>query len=105
MFCKQFSVYFYCNDDFSFVQEEDWWTGKIGDRMGVFPFNYVEVTSEASASSPAVQEVFKLAKLDKVFVLYEWCIDVFMFSLLFILFLYNLAAYKIPKIRIAIHLN
>ena len=36
-------------------------TGKIGDRMGVFPFNYVEVTSEASAGSPAVQEVFKLA--------------------------------------------
>ena len=79
MFCKQFSVYFYCNDDFSFVQEEDWWTGKIGDRMGVFPFNYVEVTSEASASSPAVQEVFKLAKLNKLFVLYEWCIDVFTF--------------------------
>merc|ERR1712223_875232 len=37
-------------------KEEDWCTGKIGDRMCVFPFNYVEVTSEASASSPAVQE-------------------------------------------------
>ena len=61
MVCKHFFVYFYCNNDFSFVQEEDWWTGKIGDRMGVFPFNYVEVTSEASASSPAVQEVFTLA--------------------------------------------
>ena len=97
MVCKQFSVYFYCNNDFSFVQEEDWWTGKIGDRMGVFPFNYVEVTSEASAGSPAVQEVFNLARLDKVFVLNECCIDVFTFSLSFILFLYIFMAYKIRK--------
>merc|ERR1712096_8092 len=24
-------------------KEEDWWTGKIGGRIGVFPFDYVEV--------------------------------------------------------------
>ena len=27
-------------------KESEWWTGKIGDRTGVFPYNYVE---EASA--------------------------------------------------------
>ena len=24
----------------------DWWTGVIGDRQGVFPFNYVEPALE-----------------------------------------------------------
>jgi hypothetical protein len=24
-------------------KETDWWTGQIGDRTGVFPFNYVEL--------------------------------------------------------------
>ena len=24
----------------------DWWTGVIGDRQGVFPFNYVEPAPE-----------------------------------------------------------
>ncbi len=33
-------------------KEADWWTGKIGDRTGVFPYNYVEV--DASASQPSV---------------------------------------------------
>jgi len=23
-------------------KDGDWWTGKIGDRIGVFPFNYVQ---------------------------------------------------------------
>ena len=23
-------------------EDGDWWTGKIGDRVGVFPFNYVQ---------------------------------------------------------------
>ena len=26
----------------------DWWTGVIGDRNGVFPFNYVEAAPEAA---------------------------------------------------------
>ena len=33
-------------------KESEWWTGKIGDRVGVFPYNYVEPAgSEASAVS------------------------------------------------------
>ena len=23
-------------------KDGDWWTGKVGDRVGVFPFNYVQ---------------------------------------------------------------
>ena len=23
--------------------EDEWWLGRIGDRIGTFPFNYVEV--------------------------------------------------------------
>lgn len=23
-------------------KDGDWWTGRIGDRVGVFPFNYVQ---------------------------------------------------------------
>ena len=29
------------------------WTGKIGDRTGVFPFNYVEVVAAASSATAA----------------------------------------------------
>ena len=29
------------------------WTGKIGDRTGVFPFNYVEVVAAASSAKAA----------------------------------------------------
>ena len=25
-----------------YKKENEWWTGKIGDRSGVFPYNYVE---------------------------------------------------------------
>ena len=64
------------------MQEEDWWTGKIGDRTGVFPFNYVEVASEVAASN--VQEVFDTFKiLCKMFVLDEWRVDVFLFCFSF----------------------
>ena len=31
----------------------DWWTGTIGDRTGVFPFNYVEPAAAAAAPAPA----------------------------------------------------
>jgi len=37
----------------------DWWTGVIGDRNGVFPFNYVEAAPEAAPEAgevPAVGE-------------------------------------------------
>uniref|UniRef100_A0A0K2SY41 Uncharacterized protein n=1 Tax=Lepeophtheirus salmonis TaxID=72036 RepID=A0A0K2SY41_LEPSM len=29
-------------------QAEDWWTGRIGDRTGVFPFNYVEIIQDST---------------------------------------------------------
>jgi len=31
-------------------KESEWWTGKIGDRVGVFPYNYVE---PAGVATPA----------------------------------------------------
>jgi len=34
-------------------KEAEWWTGKIGDRTGVFPFNYVEVVAAASSATAA----------------------------------------------------
>ena len=33
-------------------KDADWWTGKIGDRTGVFPFNYVEPASDGNATKP-----------------------------------------------------
>ena len=35
-------------------KESEWWTGKIGDRMGVFPYNYVE----AAPPEPKVSFIF-----------------------------------------------
>jgi hypothetical protein len=32
-------------------KENEWWTGKIGDREGVFPYNYVEPAKSATASA------------------------------------------------------
>ena len=40
---------------FFVVQEEDWWTGQIGERTGVFPFNYVEITDVKLDDVPNVQ--------------------------------------------------
>lgn len=35
-------------------KENEWWTGKIGDREGVFPYNYVEpAPAEGESSAPA----------------------------------------------------
>jgi len=33
----------------------DWWTGHIGDRQGVFPFNYVEPAGEAAGAAVAAE--------------------------------------------------
>lgn len=30
-------------------KESEWWTGQIGDRTGVFPYNYVELAAAATA--------------------------------------------------------
>merc|ERR1711874_791722 len=36
-------------------KENEWWTGKIGDRTGVFPYNYVEaVPSEINGAESAL---------------------------------------------------
>ena len=32
-------------------KESEWWTGQIGDRTGVFPFNYVELAGGVSSAS------------------------------------------------------
>ena len=37
-------------------KESEWWTGKIGDRVGVFPYNYVEPAG-AATPAPASNEV------------------------------------------------
>ena len=36
-------------------KESEWWTGKIGDRTGVFPYNYVEEAS-AGVTTAALDE-------------------------------------------------
>ena len=43
-------------------KEAEWWTGQIGDRVGVFPFNYVEpVVASGAGQAPApAQEVSPL---------------------------------------------
>ncbi len=33
-------------------KEADWWTGRIGDRTGVFPYNYVELVAPAASGPP-----------------------------------------------------
>ena len=50
-------------------KESEWWTGKIGDRMGVFPYNYVE----AAPPEPKVSFNFYLVKInDTVFLKVLW---------------------------------
>ena len=47
-------------------KESEWWTGKIGDRTGVFPYNYVEeATAGATTSAPdeAVVSEVSIVKL------------------------------------------
>ena len=34
-------------------KESEWWTGKIGDRVGVFPYNYVEPVGAEATPTPA----------------------------------------------------
>ena len=34
-------------------KESEWWTGQIGDRTGVFPYNYVELAPAADAAAAA----------------------------------------------------
>ena len=39
-------------------KENEWWTGKIGERSGVFPYNYVEpVASETNGVEPVADPV------------------------------------------------
>eukprot|EP00096_Caligus_rogercresseyi_P015547 TRINITY_DN799_c0_g1_i6.p1 TRINITY_DN799_c0_g1~~TRINITY_DN799_c0_g1_i6.p1 ORF type:complete len:898 (+),score=300.51 TRINITY_DN799_c0_g1_i6:905-3598(+) len=43
-------------------QTEDWWTGRIGDRTGVFPFNYVEIIKDGefkNVDAPQIPEAQK----------------------------------------------
>ena len=37
-----------------FKKENEWWTGKIGDRSGVFPYNYVEPAAGVPAGGDPV---------------------------------------------------
>ena len=47
MFSEPGDLIFDAGEQIEVVKKEnEWWTGKIGDRTGVFPYNYVE---EASA--------------------------------------------------------
>ena len=34
-------------------KENEWWTGKIGDKTGVFPYNYVEAAGSTSGAGEA----------------------------------------------------
>ena len=38
-------------------KESEWWTGQIGARSGVFPYNYVELATAAGVSPIAAQFV------------------------------------------------
>ena len=35
----------------------DWWTGVIGDRQGVFPFNYVEPAPEVRTRTESSEDI------------------------------------------------
>jgi len=37
-------------------KESEWWTGKIGDRTGVFPYNYVEAAAAAPEEKTVIPE-------------------------------------------------
>jgi SH3 domain len=34
-------------------KDGEWWTGKIGDRIGLFPSNYVQISDQTPAPAPA----------------------------------------------------
>ena len=36
-------------------KEGDWWSGRIGSRVGTFPFNYVKVPEKMDDSDPLAQ--------------------------------------------------
>ena len=40
-------------------KDGDWWTGKIGDKTGMFPYNYVKTREKMDESDPLAQ-AFKL---------------------------------------------
>ena len=46
-------------------KESEWWTGKIGDRTGVFPYNYVEAAGAAPAEEKTVIPEVSSANLKK----------------------------------------
>ena len=49
-------------------KESEWWTGKIGDRTGVFPYNYVEeATAGATTSAPDEAVVSEVSSETLVF--------------------------------------
>lgn len=55
-------------------KENEWWTGKIGDREGVFPYNYVEpAPAEADSSQPAASTEVSLVSCLESNIL-VWCI-------------------------------
>lgn len=37
--------------------DEGWWTGKIGDKVGIFPANFVAEVAESSALSNIIQDI------------------------------------------------
>ena len=43
-------------------KESEWWTGQIGDRTGMFPFNYVELAGGVSTKQ-ALQDVVLIFQL------------------------------------------
>lgn len=41
-------------------REGDWWTGTIGDRLGIFPSNYVQkAQTEVSTGLSVIMPMFK----------------------------------------------
>lgn len=45
-------------------KENDWWTGVIGDRTGIFPANYVQKDENGSLFLYRYREVQVLEKTD-----------------------------------------
>ena len=56
-------------------KESEWWTGKIGDRTGVFPYNYVEAAAAPAEEKTVIPEVSsanwkKFREIDLLFLYY-----------------------------------
>ena len=45
------------------VVEEDWWKGRVGQKEGVFPSNFVEEITEDAPEPPSSSQVIMINQL------------------------------------------